>query len=296
MKELIEDYQSKMPVYVLQKKYKLSYKAINKLLLSSNVYVKNNSKVKNNTELEKFITDNYGILSNKEILETKNISFCFLKKILEKNSIALRGSGSKINIQLDNLNKKSNWFSYFLGWAASDGSVQNKKGNYTFSLKVKDEEIVDMFYTLIPRSKKYYHRDKDMYCLHIGNKQFVEYLVSIGITPRKSRTLEIKESELNNHFIRGLFDGDGSVRNTKLSQKHEAKITSGSLKFVKQLVNYLDNNGIKTSSYKNGDCVNVTTTSKTETKSFYLLMYKDCDNYFLKRKKDLFEAMFSNEQ
>ena len=51
----------------------------------------------------------------------------------------------------------------------------------------------------------------------LNSPHLVETLISYGCTPRKSLTLKFpdfnifKSQSLINHFIRGYFDGDGSV-------------------------------------------------------------------------------------
>ena len=49
--------------------------------------------------------------------------------------------------------------------------------------------------------------------LRIDNPVIYQDLLDKGLTPRKSKTLKFPEmpEEFQEHFIRGFFDGDGSV-------------------------------------------------------------------------------------
>ncbi|MBQ5475411.1 MAG: hypothetical protein IIT65_12140 [Lachnospiraceae bacterium] len=51
--------------------------------------------------------------------------------------------------------------------------------------------------------------------MDMNSKQMAEDLFQLGVTPNKSLTLDIKfdliPKELIHHFIRGYFDGDGSI-------------------------------------------------------------------------------------
>jgi hypothetical protein len=248
------------------------------------------------TEKQEYIINNYGKISNKLIKESLNCSNSVIYDTLRKFKIPFRKSGSIINLGLDKIDKESEWFQYFIGWIASDGNIQYKKGDYRVSLSIKDESIVDLFLGLLPGAKKYTVEKSNgtMYILHIGNEAITKSFVDIGITPNKSNTLMMKNFKINNHFIRGVFDGDGNVRNISLSKKREAKITSGSIEFILQLQEELEKNNIKSSIYKNGKAFNLTTTSFAETEKFYIYMYNNCGEMYLKRKKSLFEAMFSN--
>ena len=126
---------------------------------------------------------------------------------------------------------------------------QNKKRNYKCTISIKDESIIDLFYNYFEGSKKYIVNKTNgiMYNLVICNKLFIEYLVSIGLTPNKSKTIEMKNFIFNSHFVRGVFDGDGCVRNPNIfPNRLEAKFTTGSILFKNQMVKYLNDNNIKT--------------------------------------------------
>ncbi len=295
MEDLIIDYQNKIKLKTLQEKYNISYKKLIKLLKEKNVYVKFNTQTFNNNYNETFIRNNYGKIETKSILKTLNVSPAYLYSVLKREKIDLIGSGTIIRNKIDEIDFDSNWFNYFLGWAESDGNVMFKKGIYSYTLTSKDKEIIDLFKNYIPDSKIYFKEKEEIYYLRVNHKNFVKKLISLGITPNKANSIKMKNYSFNNHFVRGVFDGDGSVRNINLSKKYEAKITSGSIEFVKQLREFLEENNIKTSVYKNGKCYNITTTNKKSTFEFYKFLYKDCDNLFLKRKYLKFAAMFSDE-
>lgn len=55
---------------------------------------------------------------------------------------------------------------------------------------------------------------QNMVRISINNRHLINSLKSCGLTPRKSLTLEFSESvprQLQNSYIRGYFDGDGSI-------------------------------------------------------------------------------------
>lgn len=107
---------------------------------------------------------------------------------------------------------------WFLGWMASDGHVN--KNLLNFSLEICDKEIVDKCKDLIGytgevklrKAKK--EKFKDSYRLLITNKKMTKDLVDFGITPAKSKTIQlpkIDDEDLFYHFLRGVIEGDGSL-------------------------------------------------------------------------------------
>lgn len=87
---------------------------------------------------------------------------------------------------------------------------------------------------------------KDMYVLVICNHNFVQHLVSLGITPRKASTIKMIGYKFNPDFLRGIIEGDGNIRNIdKGDSKFEVKTTSGSIEFINQIKNFYTENNIK---------------------------------------------------
>ena len=135
---------------------------------------------------------------------------------------------------------------YLLGLVASDGVLE--KYHTKIGLKDKDllEELRD---DLVPNKPLYYLERDDTWYLKISNKRIQSFILSSGITERKSLTLEVKDwvkdSLLFRHFIRGYFDGDGTVgiiRNTngksnKEYYRTQIRLCSASEKILLQILN-----------------------------------------------------------
>ena len=119
---------------------------------------------------------------------------------------------------------------YWLGFIYADGTISSfpleGKPKYTFelALSINDKEHLEKFARFVKRtapvSDKIVKRDDKEYhaCrICINSKHLWETLNSYGCTPRKSLTLKwpdeniFKDKSLIIHFIRGYFDGDGSL-------------------------------------------------------------------------------------
>lgn len=109
---------------------------------------------------------------------------------------------------------------YFLGWAASDGCVRKDKDGYSYRLKIheKDIEVIHMFRKEISSDSLICYEtmangNKAAF-IKVYSAQFVDDLISRGVIPNKSKVMSAPIGlpyELEGHFIRGYFDGNGSV-------------------------------------------------------------------------------------
>lgn len=81
--------------------------------------------------------------------------------------------------------------------------------------------------------------------IDLNSKQIGKDLVNLGITPNKSLTLDINfnmiPNELIHHFIRGYFDGDGSISHTDQDGIIRWQISFiGTEKFLNYLMNFFN--------------------------------------------------------
>lgn len=112
---------------------------------------------------------------------------------------------------------------WMIGWILSDGGVYNNR--LTISLSSVDKEVMEKFKNTINfkgkiRDSIINKGDKIIYksSISIYNKQLIEDLKKYGIVPNKSLIVEFPiniEWKNIRHFIRGYFEGDGSVKYNK---------------------------------------------------------------------------------
>lgn len=104
---------------------------------------------------------------------------------------------------------------YWLGFIAADGCVINRPGKriLTICLAVKDESHLEKFRSDIQCEKEIYTRKDGAVQLDICSDKMVPDLIKHGIHPRKSKTLKAPKlsEDMVHHWIRGYFDGDGSI-------------------------------------------------------------------------------------
>jgi len=123
--------------------------------------------------------------------------------------------------------------SWALGIIVSDGCLfnsQQKDGTLSkIDVSSKDETLIDNIINIIPSLHKYLNKSKEQYPFYqarCSNKVLATRLQHFGIIPRKSFTIQMKNMDQVkiNHFIRGIWDGDGSLSIT--SRGNNRLITS----------------------------------------------------------------------
>ena len=125
----------------------------------------------------------------------------------------------------DNINSEEK--AYFLGFLYADGHNQKTKGTVRLILSKKDDNILKKFAYLVEtnnpikynvitiKGKKY-----DSAGLYMNSVHMCKKLESYGMTQKKSLTVEFPyiNNKYLHHFIRGYFDGDGSITINKKGQ------------------------------------------------------------------------------
>lgn len=122
---------------------------------------------------------------------------------------------------------------YVLGLLYADGNMN--KNLRSFSLSLKEKTYLEYIKTLLASTHLITkNKVQELYHLHIWSVKMVEDLLNLGLIPRKS--LKIKFPNIPNtyisHFIRGYFDGDGSVYKAKRNNAYIIDIITGSKDFI----------------------------------------------------------------
>lgn len=111
---------------------------------------------------------------------------------------------------------------YFLGLLASDGNISPRLTAVRIALKEDDQDILEKFREYLgtdaPKLRLKYSKNKGVVAapqkiLCLSRVQMVKDLILHGITPNKSKTLKIECNlqGFEKDFLRGVWDGDGSI-------------------------------------------------------------------------------------
>lgn len=117
--------------------------------------------------------------------------------------------------------KWSRQLAYVIGLITSDGNL-SPDGRH-INITSKDIEIVQYVKNILKLSNTIGRKarggsvEKKYYVLQFGSKNFYAFLLSIGLTPAKSKTLQkiSVPDTLFFDFLRGCIDGDGNINEFK---------------------------------------------------------------------------------
>ncbi len=107
-------------------------------------------------------------------------------------------------------------FAYAIGLITTDGNLSPDRRHLNFTSK--DRELVELFKhclgiaNSIGKKSRGYEKEKKYFVIQFGDVNFYKFLIKIGLSPNKSKTLEkIKiPKKFLFDFLRGHLDGDGT--------------------------------------------------------------------------------------
>ena len=129
--------------------------------------------------------------------------------------------------------------SYVLGFIVADGCIgvkriRKKDGTkqYYFNITSKDKFHLENIQKAMAVHQKIYSKTsgytskKDYYFIQIGHQEICKDLINLGILPRKTHNLnQIKiTKQYFPDFVRGFFDGDGTVYIYKVNNTPQIKV------------------------------------------------------------------------
>jgi hypothetical protein len=238
-----------------------------------------------------------------------NVYACSIHRLLKRNNVKIKDKSEirrKYNVNSDYFKIiDSNEKAYFLGLLYADGNLSSTDYNVKISLIVGDVSILEKFKSNLNydgQIKNIIYEDKgfkNQKLLCISNMYLHEDLIKLGCTPKKSLTLKfpsvhmVKE-EFQSHFIRGYFDGDGSIFMKKSDKKESQRCVSfcGTEEFMTDIKRILTskcqlrNNEVHKHIKSNAFYYKVGGNLQVDRIFGYL--YKDANGLYLERKFNKF--------
>lgn len=227
----------------------------------------------------------------------------FLSKMLKENypDINIRLNGQKLvdSHIFDNIDTEEK--AYWLGFLYADGYISDGYINNRVELCIQEDDLPHL-----ENYKKFLKSNHKITIkvipdglggdafravrLTIDNKDLRAGLVKHGCFNNKSLTIEMPtlNDDLMRHFIRGFFDGDGTIYWHSHRKSYRAGFCSGSSKFLEQLKEYLKTKDIELCSIiRDTRSINThnVSVSQTSLEKFLKYLYEDSTIY-LQRKYD----------
>lgn len=241
-------------------------------------------------------------IKRKDIIEEYGISNRHYQNVIIKNGGELNKRVNKYSFNEDYFEKiDTEDKAYFLGFIVADGSVNE----FRLNISQKEPDILfqfEKFINLKDGVRK--HTKRNIHFLNLTSSKLVNDLNNLGIYQNKTMIVKYPNipKELEHHFMRGVFDGDGCISIHKrregsrdTTDRGQVNICSGSRDFIEKYVDQLNEMcGITKNKIRcpRGTYSVIDWGSFSDIEKFYEFFYKDATIY-LERKKKTFEVAVS---
>lgn len=192
---------------------------------------------------------------------------------------------------------------YLLGMLYADGYNNEKRNAITLSLKESDVELMYRLNRLVFTEKLLYRHkltSHPQFKFVIHSKHMSAQLARLGCWQAKGQTLQYPtwiDRELEHHFIRGCFDGDGSVFMNKANRQMGVNLVMSN-DFCVALSRVIERElsfrcDIDLNTYEG--VAKLRFKSNYKVRQFATYIYKGATLY-LERKKERFDILFTESK
>ena len=301
--------------------YKRSQETVSKYLKQDSELITTDYLRSFSTEEKSYYNNLYQIYKDSENLSITGLLKLYPVKSRNRLLSYFKRCGLKIKSlsEVNRIVKNENFFqnidteikSYLLGFFAADGHIEKRKDYDSYTLRVgvqlNDYHILELYRKYIAPEVAIYCK-KNMASIAITCKTIGTDLLKLGYDNRKTYTMKSLpniSSDMMPHFIRGYFDGDGSIIlqarrvGKRLSGYNKEFNITGHKKIVLQQIgdllkvaykiNVIAKKSMLIDTYL-ADFKESYSLSVNDTESLaviYHYLYEDA-TYFFKRKRDKF--------
>lgn len=293
---IIKLYKSGNSIRDISREVQVPYSTLRKLLKKNKVEMRSTKVCKNieNEILKKYESG----INSEELSREYNLCSTTVCRIIKRCGGTIRSSTEnkrKYKIKndfLDNIDTEEK--AYFLGFMWADGNIRKDLSAFKISLHNQDIDILRRFGQMIFKEEYPLYMDRQYPLLYVCSVSLAKRLNDLGCTPNKTFTATFPNcisKDLERHFIRGMFDGDGCIYNN--NKKYVVDFT-GTQEICKSIIKILNKNNIHNiTSYvrhpdRNNNIVSIRIGSRYYVYNFLNYLYKD-SNIYLKRKYDKYK-------
>lgn len=251
------------------------------------------------SDIEDYYTNK---ISYKELAMRYNVSEDTMRKYFKAHKILTRTKYLHSLTNHNFFNIYTSDMAYILGLYVADGYITSNR--FTIELNSTDEEILYLIGSKISKSYSIYHKKarinkagiqtREMTCLGIWSKSICNTLHCMNCGKNKTYLEKYFFKNIPNKFkwdfIRGYFDGDGSIVNSKgirsngyTYNNYCFSIISKTPQLLKDIKDFLYREGIKSNIRSDGRSnYRLQVTSKKDIKIIFNKLYPS--SLYLKRK------------
>lgn len=245
-------------------------------------------------------------MNKKEISKKYNVSIKPIDRVLKENDIPSRKGNIKDENYFEEINNQRK--AYVLGYLFADGTLQ---GNYiSCSASIQNYEILEIIKSELKSHNKiivspnnpnsFSKEGTNNYIFSVASPKYRKDLLNLGFQEDKTHkdfSFPSISKELERHFIRGYFDGNGSVTiNFNKTNKGVAGFASPSKRFLVEIqrkINKVTGSKANVYPYKNKNAFEYKIGGANNLEKIYHYFYDDAE-LFLGRKKAKFDEFMEN--
>lgn len=232
--------------------------------------------------INKYTNENYTL---KQLGKEFGCSYTTIKNLLHTKGYKSRGNKQGYPRDeyyfndIDTIEK-----AYWLGFLYADGCVSSSNNEIEISLK--DKEHLEKFQKAI---KAVNHKitktvdarwstETNIYHFSIKDAQLHTDLIKFGCVPNKTLTISAIPNiprDYVSHFIRGYFDGDGSLHWLQSTNNYRISFTSGSKAFLEDIRKELQCQSISIGHIKETNIYQLQISGRKQVERILNYLYKD---------------------
>ena len=306
----VSEYVSGKGLRTICREYGVSRNLLRSIILYNGISIRGGSTIPNlgSGQVVDYIEMYKQGIGMPDIVKDYGINEAFLSYVLRKEGVIIRDHGRKYTDNSTAFSVIDNEISaYVLGFFYADSSISHtgRKHDVDINLAYKDYDHLRRIRDWISPSRPI--RERDVKCngklykacrLCIASEEMVHNLIELGCYPRKSLTLTFPTdkqlpSNLLPHFMRGYFDGDGSISK---NVKNPDMQLLGTEEFLTSYRGILSNYGItmtKITKPLGKRCYNWRKGGRNQLKIIHGFLYNN-SHIHLERKKIIFDKIVSN--
>lgn len=246
--------------------------------------------------VNKYVEENQSI---KQLSTDFGCSSQAIRAVLRKQDIPLKGNTNgypRNSLYFYDINSADK--AYWLGFLYADGCVSEKSNEISCSQKSKEhliklqQAIGAINHKIVTVKDNRFSEECIYYCFAIKDKQLHQDLIKWGCIPNKSLILSKIPNiprEYVSHFLRGYFDGDGSLHYLKNTNNYRISFTCGSKEFLEDIRHELQKDNLSIRKDLKHNVYQLQISGRKQVKKILDYLYKDSNqNIRLDRKYKLY--------
>lgn len=288
----------------LAKKNKISVSVATKWLCEEEMY---DFLILPDEQTQLKICELYKTMPIKKIVKEVKLPLYTVSAVLKKHNYKFKScEHHNVNSKIDR-----NYFdkidteqkAYFAGLMLADGNIQESNNKYECRINLKKEDgyILDEFKkelkAIYPIREIIAPSGSAQKVFSFYGKSLVEGLKKIGVVEHKSGNTNLTQNipeEFMRDFLRGFFDGDGSIFNTTSKDSWGISIAVDKQMAVDLQIYFKEVLNVDTQISKgNGKIYALRTAKYNNVKKIMDYLYKDANTYFI-RKHERYESMLKS--